>query len=291
MLIDLHCHTKKTKTGEADTRDVSKEIFLDKVDEANVKLVAITNHNHFDYEQYIEFEEIAKETCMVWPGIEFDVECNGIRGHIITISDPDKVEEFNDLVQGLLGDTSPDQFYVDISLLSETFDDLGVLFIAHFNKSEELPLNDLHSFEQTLTKAILFKEPAKLISIGILATHGHLAILGSDVKDWDDYYNCNFAEIKFEISGYNQFIQLAKKNPHMVKHFLDISFKYDIQVYPHQNTKITIPIYNDINTIIGDKGTGKTEIIKSLETYFNQEDINNTVYRGGDKEKWYEDLI
>lgn len=49
MRIDLHCHTKKVKTGDAYTRNVTKDKFFQKVIEAEVKIIAITNHNQFDY--------------------------------------------------------------------------------------------------------------------------------------------------------------------------------------------------------------------------------------------------
>ena len=55
MRIDLHCHTKKVKTGDAYTRNVTKDKFFQKVIEAEVKIIAITNHNQFDYMQYKEF--------------------------------------------------------------------------------------------------------------------------------------------------------------------------------------------------------------------------------------------
>ena len=57
MRIDLHCHTKKVKTGDAYTRNVTKDKFFQKVIEAEVKIIAITNHNQFDYMQYKEFKD------------------------------------------------------------------------------------------------------------------------------------------------------------------------------------------------------------------------------------------
>ena len=38
MRIDLHCHTKKVKTGDAYTRNVTKDKFFQKVIEAEVKM-------------------------------------------------------------------------------------------------------------------------------------------------------------------------------------------------------------------------------------------------------------
>ena len=56
MKIDLHCHTRKTKQGDAKTRNVEKTLFSQKVLESDVKIIAITNHNLFDYEQFLEFQ-------------------------------------------------------------------------------------------------------------------------------------------------------------------------------------------------------------------------------------------
>ena len=52
MKIDLHCHTKKVKKGDASTRNVTSDKFFQKDDEAEVKIIDITNHNQFDYVQY-----------------------------------------------------------------------------------------------------------------------------------------------------------------------------------------------------------------------------------------------
>ena len=49
MKIDLHCHTKKTKSGDPDTRNVTSELFCQKIMDAVIKIAAITNHNHFDF--------------------------------------------------------------------------------------------------------------------------------------------------------------------------------------------------------------------------------------------------
>ena len=73
MKIDFHCHTKKTKSDEAESRNVTKDIFKMKVETSGVEIIAITNHNHFDKEQYLEFQNDVKDMCQVWPGIELDV--------------------------------------------------------------------------------------------------------------------------------------------------------------------------------------------------------------------------
>ena len=52
MKIDLHCHTKAIKKGDGRGRNVTPELFKSKIENADIKIVAITNHNAFDLEQY-----------------------------------------------------------------------------------------------------------------------------------------------------------------------------------------------------------------------------------------------
>ena len=55
MKVDFHCHTKSVKQGETEKRNIDSKRFAEIMNDANVKIVAITNHNEFDKEQYKEF--------------------------------------------------------------------------------------------------------------------------------------------------------------------------------------------------------------------------------------------
>ncbi|VAX00407.1 hypothetical protein MNBD_GAMMA21-74 [hydrothermal vent metagenome] len=57
MKIDIHVHTKKTKQGDADTREIDAKIFHEIISSTEVKIVAIANHKVFDFAQYEEFVE------------------------------------------------------------------------------------------------------------------------------------------------------------------------------------------------------------------------------------------
>ena len=52
MKIDIHVHTKKVKTGDADTRNIAIDKFGDIIRSTDVRILAITNHNHFDLLQF-----------------------------------------------------------------------------------------------------------------------------------------------------------------------------------------------------------------------------------------------
>ncbi|MBS5042930.1 MAG: hypothetical protein KHZ54_10825 [Erysipelotrichaceae bacterium] len=45
MKIDLHCHTRKAKKGDAQTREVTSDKFISELENAQVSIVAITNTN------------------------------------------------------------------------------------------------------------------------------------------------------------------------------------------------------------------------------------------------------
>ncbi len=55
MKIDIHCHTKKIRSGEPESRAATKEVFLKSIQDAGIDIVAITNHDVFDKNQYDEF--------------------------------------------------------------------------------------------------------------------------------------------------------------------------------------------------------------------------------------------
>ena len=105
MFIDLHCHTKKCKQGDASTRNVTRDLFIKKINNANVGAVAITNHNTFDFEQ---FKELQNDSFMVWPGCELDViGKSGERGHCIIIVSPNEARTFDEEIRKLTNGSSP----------------------------------------------------------------------------------------------------------------------------------------------------------------------------------------
>ena len=88
MKIDIHVHTKKIKKGDSEHRNVSVDRFNDIIRETEVRILAITNHNHFDIEQYQQISEKVHDVCQIWPGVELDISEDGRRGHLIVIVSP-----------------------------------------------------------------------------------------------------------------------------------------------------------------------------------------------------------
>lgn len=242
MKIDLHCHTKKCKKGDSEGRNVSIKKFKEKVNEVGLKIVAITNHNCFDFEQFLELKESVKDFCNVWPGIELDVKQIGPNsGHVIVICDPKKSEKFNEIIQSFI-DNNPDDFYISIDKLIESFNGLDVVYIAHYFKSHHLSDEDIEYFQTHLTQKTRFlKETSALTSLGIINFNGENGVIGSDVKNWDEYEKCQFAELKYSFIGYNNFLKLLDKNIPFVKDLIENDFYDCITVYgDHKKANILL---------------------------------------------------
>ena len=289
---------KKVKTGDAVTRNVSIEKFCEKVIKADVKILAITNHNTFDYDQYVELKGAVKDFCNVWPGVELDIE--GVddennerkRGHLIVIANPKNDKMFNEKVKQLIGDTKADDFLENVHTVFDYLDDCDTIYIPHFHKEPRLSERDIEELNSLLKdKSRLFKETSDYRSLGVFSNFDYSVIIGSDVQDWDQYELSKFADIRLPFQTFEQFCLLAKKDRQIIDTLLNKKRKVDVLVSPHKSVKFKVPIYEDINIIFGQKGTGKSEIVKSLKHYYDENSIVNRCYTGNSKESDFERLL
>lgn len=130
MKIDLHCHTKKIKKGDPITRNVSSDVFSEKIQNADVKIVAITNHNAFDLQQYNELKDKVRENCDVWPGIELDAfgdqkkKDKPVKFHLIVVANPIEANSFKRVVDELLEGFDVNNDSKHITEICEAFKEL-----------------------------------------------------------------------------------------------------------------------------------------------------------------------
>jgi predicted ATPase len=288
MKIDIHTHTKKVKAGDANTRNVDAFKFAETIKNTDVKILAITNHNHFDIKQYEEFKNGVIENCQIWPGIELDILEKGRRSHLIVICNPKNVRKFNIQVTSILNNQNPDTFTISISDAIDKFDHLDCLYVAHYlTKKPNLGDEEIETLESKISnpKRIL-KEATNSISAGIYISHGHNSIYGSDIQDWNDYISISkdLPDLRLPVESFEQFCLLLNKDEATINTLLNKKVKENIQLVPFNNTAeiIRLDIYNDINIIFGSKGTGKTEILKSLSKYFNEKGHKTTVYQSNE---------
>ena len=298
MRIDLHCHTKKVKTGDAYTRNVTKDKFFQKVIEAEVKIIAITNHNQFDYMQYKEFKDVTEGYCDIWPGVELDIigkadqKGNCKRGHLIVIANPKNVELFNTQVQELVNDEDVNTFQIGVKKVYETLGKCDCIYIPHFHKEPKLSDEDIQELGELLPDSSrLFKETSDYRSLGVFSNFDYSVIIGSDVQDWNKYETSKFADIRLPVQTFEQFCLLAKKDVQIIDTLLNQKRKKEIPVSPYKKVNFKLHFYEDINIIFGQKGTGKTEILESLKKYYIENGIAMESYKGNEKDSDFSKML
>ena len=288
MKIDFHCHTKSIKQGETEKRNIDSKRFIEKINDANVKIVAITNHNEFDKKQYEEFVQEANESFQIWPGIELDIKDDETEAHLIIISNPNCLNEFETSINNLIGDNDKSTFIANIEDVLNEFNNKDVIYIGHYiGKKKMLSTKMIELIEKTIEeKYRLFLEPSNYKTLSVMSDNGFRAIMGSDVQDWEKYSSINLPELKLEVDSFNQFLLLAKKDVTAINTLLQKKEKKDIDIsIKLKNKKVinqTIPIYNDINVIFGLKGTGKSCIIDGLCDKYIKDGIDCSIYRAKD---------
>jgi len=289
MKIDIHVHTKKIKSGDAATRQIDTDRFQDILKNTDVKILAITNHNHFDKEQYEAFRDAVADHTSLWPGIELDIFENGKRSHLLVIINPKNYIEFNERTSKLLQDVNPDTFTISLKDTVELFDELDCIYIAHYLvKKPNLGDEELDLLiSLTPNPRRILKEATNSISAGIYISHGHNSIYGSDVHDWNHYQKISeeLPELRLPVESFEQFCLLLEKDEATINTLLDKKVKENIEISPFSMAEIIrLDIYNDINILFGSKGTGKTDILDALSVYFNAKGHRTTVYKSNDLE-------
>ena len=223
MKIDLHCHTLSIKDGESSTRNVTVDIFKQKLVAMNVEIVAITNHNRFDLEQFNLLTKSVNGICQVWAGVELDIiGTNNNKYHMIVICSPCKAREFSEEISKLTQGKVLGSFTVGALEAIERLEKLGCIFIPHFHKKPTITESEIKQIKDKLTnKNRLILEPQNVNSMGIFINHGISSIVGSDVKDWDGYPGKELPELRLRVDSFEQFCRLLDKDPVVVKTILD----------------------------------------------------------------------
>ncbi|MDW7669846.1 MAG: hypothetical protein SCJ93_13565, partial [Bacillota bacterium] len=308
MKIDIHSHTKKIKSGEVDTRNINSDKLCEILKLTEVGILAITNHNHFDLEQYNSINEKCNEFCQIWPGVELDIMEEERKGHVIIIVNPSEASEFCKHINELLDGISAEDFNISIQELVDNFNGFDSVFIPHYYaKKPSLNDFDINKLESLLTnKNRLIKEATNAISAGIYVSHGHKTIYGSDIHDWGNYQieSKELPDLRLPVESFEKFCLLLEKDETTIKTILKEKHYEELNLKPFDSEDtVNINIYNDINVLFGPKGTGKSDILKAISKHYqekgeranvyesNKEDIENTYdIRGNNIQKTLDDL-
>lgn len=295
MKIDLHCHTKAIRRGELATRNVTKELFVEKVNAANVKIVAITNHDVFDRAQFEEFQTEAGVSCTLWPGVELNVIQAGEKYHLIIIASPAKIDEFDVAVQSLTAG-KPGNFDVRLEDVVAVFEGMNVLYLPHYgNKTPAISRTNLEDFYEMVSgNGRVILEDSNSRSTAILSSHGMRVITGSDIKDWSIYQSIDVSELRIPVDTYEHFCLFLDRDPVVIRTLLEKNYSKKYAGKPSKENEaisIDIPLFNEVNIIFGDKGTGKSQILDSIRKKMEADGLSVSTYVSSKKDEDIKDLI
>ncbi|MFA7204093.1 MAG: ATP-binding cassette domain-containing protein [Candidatus Caldatribacteriota bacterium] len=299
--FDLHIHSiaSKYKENKSIVDQSTKEnvkVLLDKLNQNNVALFSITDHNRFDPNIYVEISNILSSQDHPYhnvkgflAGIEFDVvlEEGMAKCHIIAIFDTNnEVEKYNIISENIEVNklTSKHEVYTKNNF-EQILKDIGLntILIAsqrkdiHNQSGNHNSLSDsVHDVEQIIRvgyiNALEYQKPRvegillnnlKEISLPITL------FSGSDCHDWTCYpyhdkqnQNKDFYHSKAKILPTFKGLLMAITSPETRFNCSEYTNTCSISSIKIKDDEI--PFVNGINAIIGENGSGKTTLLKAI---------------------------
>ena len=269
MLIDFHCHTKATKSGEDKKRNIKPKDFKNAILNAQVKMVAITNHNEFNKEEFIKYSNEVNDDFILLPGIELDIKgIDDERGHVVIVYDNTDIDNFDLKIKKLINGFTPDDVLIQIDDLIDFVNDLNCIILAHYKKTDSLNEKSIEKIKNSIINNYrFFYEPSSYRTLGIMINNSFRALKGSDIVDWNKYSEQEFANIKLDIDSYKNLMLFMKKDQSVIESLLNKQNKYEINIsYDDKEEKVLI--YDNINVFFGTKGTGKSVSLDKISKYY-----------------------
>ena len=306
--IDLHIHSYASKYKEdeqivAESTKDNLDVLISKLEENEIGLCAITDHNRFDYDLYDALRKKINETESVLkcnlPGVEFDVmiDANKPRCHIVTIFDDSDDEKLRNLERKIFDVkelNNPEESYT-LKNFEDILKNIGLKTILIVHQKQSL---DNHN-GRTASLSDSTDDPYKIIQAGFIDAleynsprvegivkaslrsvdkiRGTALFTGSDCHTWSCYpchdASCNNSDITFtKLRCLPTFKGLL---------MAVTSFETRANRRPNQNKRFikSIKIKDEeyelskgINAIIGDNGSGKSMLLECMK---NNEKMNS----------------
>lgn len=304
LKIDLHIHSMYSSGKDGDKVQNNSidnlNILISKLNEYNVEMCAITDHDNFNYEIYSKLKEEEQNKGSikkVLPGIEFSVNYkNNIVIHIVTIFndlDDDKIRCIQNIFDSGIGKTlykngaySLDDYYKVLKEINVDF-----IMIGHQKKSptsqQKAKKADVMRLGKETFDELLFLEYFDAYEFHDKANEVHNKryaieknaldklrfITGSDCHEWCSYPNYdhntigegNFTYIKAlpTFKG----LAMAITDYHRINYtnsFFGQGKSVDKVLLSIGEEEVEIPFSKGINVIIGDNSIGKSMFLNAI---------------------------
>ena len=286
--IDLHIHTFPSNYER--NFDFSIDTLIKYIEINKLDIVAITNHNLFNKEQ---FEKIANSVnCTVLPGVEVDIESS----HMLVIAAKDKIEELNNscsLLNNYIHSDSDSISYEDFINVFPNYRDY--ILIPHIKKKPSMKSTTIEKFGNTLNIGEV-KSAKKFESTQKEETF-YAPVLFSDIRMEDVYKNDKGI---YDFPSKNTYVDINTVEFSVLKNalsdknkvFLSENKKADEFSYLADGTTAS----TKLNVIIGKRSSGKTYNLKHIySSADNKEDnikyIEQFSLTGKSEESKFKDLV
>ena len=308
MKIDLHIHScasahKDGKKVKYNTKE-NIGLLIQKLNENDVNICSITDHDTFSYEMYSELKNAEKKDnsiIKVLPGVEFSV-CFLTAGgeetvHIVTIfsdSDDEKVKNIEEVLKRNIPDeTKSYKEEAFLSILREI--DLNTILIAHqknsltsttTKKNDVMRLGEEKFYELVFSdyfEAFEFKNKKNEIInksyLELRGLHDDIRfVTGTDCHDWSMYpredrsdqtseFPYTYAKCLPTFKGLVMAMTDYYRLNRVDSFFNADKVFLDSITVKTDNKTIEIPLSKGINVIIGDNSIGKSMLLHAITGY------------------------
>ena len=262
LKIDLHIHTDPASYENSFVFSLDK---LEKyVHNNGLQVIAITNHNHFNKDQFLDIQNKLSDI-VVLPGVEIDIE----NSHLLLVGNVDQVEEIN-YASGLLSnEIKSENDCISFDKFIEIFPEYEkYLLIPHYKKNPAMQTATLNKFSGNLVCGEV--RSAKKFEVIAKQSGKLVPVLFSDIRISDDLEVFPTRNTYVDISDFEFAVlklALSDKNKVFVN---DLKNDYEFEILPDGTTASS-----KLNVIIGKRSSGKTF---NLDRINASSDENNIKY-------------
>lgn len=257
--VDLHIHTVPNRYLDC-YFEYDSGLMTEYVASNNVKMIAITNHNIFDKNNFLTIEkDLSGLDCVVLPGIEVSLET----GHILVIGDnsAQSIGVLEKISSFISSQENDDKYSMSISDFNREVCDKGFLLIPHYLKKPSISQSVLNNVKDTITCG---EVKSRKHFVDLMDSDSNVSpVLFSDIRigleqdvsfyrDKDrftflDMDIANFFNLKRTISN-KAFISLTEHGGHK---FFDVLGSL-------------VVASTGINVLLGKRSSGKTYLLDSI---------------------------
>lgn len=260
--IDLHIHTSAAFYEK--NYDFSLNKLREYVTKNKLNVIAITNHNHFDREQFLTIKKSLNNQ-IVLPGVEVDLE----NSHLLLIGDVNDVDNISDSCELLSKEIKTEKDTISYEKFVDIFPNYKqYILIPHYKKSPAMQSTTINKFKGILKCGEV--RSAKQFEIIKKQCDKLVPVLFSDIRITDDLVFLPVRNTYIDISKYEFTtlkLALSDKNKVFINNLKEDE---EFEFLPNGTTAST-----KLNVIIGKRSSGKTY---NLEQIYESRECNNIKY-------------